>query len=110
MPGPVALCRLLLVAAVVIAQHGAFRHALWHYAADKSQHAEASAISEPAAPKGNFLCGLHDALALVLGAVTGNGPATQAVEGRNDGFITPALAVATAPSPVPASRGPPISL
>lgn len=104
------LWRLLLVAAVVIAQHGAFRHELWHYAENKSRQVEASAIGEPAGTKGNFLCGLHDALATVLGAVTGSGPATQAVEARGAGFATLALAVAAGPPPRPASRGPPLSL
>jgi len=87
--------RVLLAAALLSAQHAALAHQIWHSVDQKSQPAQKQ------------LCGQHDALGTVAGAVDSGTVATPAE-------LPPAFAVrsvtvpeARSPGLAPSSRGPP---
>jgi hypothetical protein len=90
--------RLILALALLSAQHAALAHQIWHSGDGKTQPAQKQ------------LCGQHDALSTVAGAV--DGPLTLAVacapaDFSNCFIVLPA---ATSPGLAPSSRGPPASL
>lgn len=94
------LGRVLLVVAVLLAQHTALAHELWHAAPPASSDA-----TKPA--KGAKLCDLHHLLGTVLGVAHGAPPVPM------PGAIADAAPAARAASAlrnaalVPHSRGPP---
>jgi len=93
------LVRLLLVAALLSAQHAALAHGIGH-AAD-------NAIAQHSAPGGNPLCGQHAALETVLGAIGGVvAPAPAEAAPADDPRRSECACVCAAP-PAPSSRGPP---
>jgi hypothetical protein len=96
------LGRVLLIVAVLLAQHTALAHQYWH----------AGSISVAAdgktAPKGNLLCDLHDLLGTVLG-VAGGMPQTPAFLALSEpGFISAAAVIREAALLAPHSRDPPL--
>lgn len=94
------LGRLLLVVAVLLAQHTALAHELWHAAPPASSEA-------PVPTKGAKLCDLHDLLGTVLGVADGV-PAAPVPGATADG--APAARAASTlriAALAPHSRGPP---
>jgi len=90
--------RILLALLLLSAQQTALSHQLWHYFKIAPQPAQEQ------------LCGHHDALGTVAGAL--DAPATHpAGEAPTHHSISaPALPAATTPAPAPSSRDPPAFL
>lgn len=87
--------RILLAAALLSAQHAALAHGLWHSIEKKSQPAQKQ------------LCGQHDALGTVAGAVCGITTPLAAEAPPAILFGALALPAAKSAGLVPSSRGPP---
>ena len=89
------LLRILLAAALLSAQYAALAHQIWHLGEGKTQPAQKQ------------LCGQHDALGTVAGAVDAP-PAVASVETLKE-FGDPRVVVPAAQSAglAPSSRGPP---
>jgi hypothetical protein len=90
--------RVLLAAALLSAQHAALAHQIWHSVDQKSQPAQKQ------------LCGQHDALGTVAGAVDGGTVAASAELPSAFAFRSVTLPEAKAPGLAPSSRGPPTLL
>lgn len=90
--------RVLLAAALLSAQHAALAHGLWHSVDQKSQPAQKQ------------LCGQHDALGTVAGAVNCIAVASLSEAPAISAFFIVALPAARAPALAPSSRGPPAFL
>ena len=90
--------RLLLAAALLSAQHAALAHGLWHSVDQKSQPAQKQ------------LCGQHDALGTVAGAVCGVAIAAAAETPALPPFYALPLPAAKSSPLAPSSRGPPAFL
>ena len=91
--GPVL--RILLAAALLSAQYAALAHQIWHVGEGKTQPAQKQ------------LCGQHDALGTVAGAV--DAPTAVTCDETLQGFSDPCV-VLPVPQPAglaPSSRGPP---
>ena len=101
MPRQVA-ARVLLVCAVLLAQHSAFAHGLWHVLGA----ATASEDGKPA--KGKPLCDLHDLLGTVLGAVSAAAPSADLLAFSDVAFVPAACPAVRSRCLVPCSRGPPL--
>src|SRR5205085_11980866 len=107
---PVMLSRLwraVVLAAFLLAQHGALAHQIWHVAAADSL----AAVAQPGdAANGNPLCDQHGALAAVLGALSGAAPLrafSDVAPVRDFPAAAPAASLAGLS---PSSRGPPALL
>ena len=92
------LLRVLLAAALLSAQHAALAHGMWHSVDQKSQPAQKQ------------LCGQHDALGTVAGAVNSIAVASSAEAPAVPAFFIVALPAAKSPGLAPSSRGPPAPL
>ena len=92
------ILRVLLAVALLSAQHAALAHGLWHSIDQKSQPAQKQ------------LCGQHDALGTVAGAVNNIAVAALAEAPVVPCFFTVALPAAKSPGLAPSSRGPPALL
>jgi len=90
--------RLVLALALLSAQHAALAHQIWHWGDGKAQPAQKQ------------LCGQHDALGVVAGAV--DAPATPVVtrDPADSGYGSIVLPAAALPRLAPSSRGPPAFL
>lgn len=94
--------RVLLVAAVLLAQQTALAHQYWH-ALKPALSADTNK-----APKSDRLCNLHDLLGTVLGVASG-APQTPALLALSEpGFISSAAAIREAAPLTPHSRDPPL--
>ena len=87
------LGRVVLFAAVLLAQHTALAHQLSH------------AIGVPS--EASTLCDVHDLLGTVLGAAAGDARTHEPVAHKSVGFVEVVEAVADAALPALHSRGPP---
>jgi len=96
------LGRLLLVVAVLLAQHTALAHDLWHAAGSPGTQA-------PSAPggKANKLCNLHDLLGTVLGVASGTALLPAFLDLAVTRYTGVAPAFREAPRLTPRSRDPP---
>jgi len=104
--------RIVLVAALLLAQHSALAHLIWHAAAGHAQDAEASASPEPSVviSAEEELCGFHTSLGTVLGAVgSASAPCPIAEVPQYQSFPVAASAFA-AQAALPHSTGPPVFL
>jgi hypothetical protein len=97
------LGRVLLVAALLLAQHAALAHQYWH--ASASQTAQGQNAPKP---QGDRLCGLHDLLGTVLGVAGGAVPVPTFLALSEPGFIAAPAAVREAALLAPHSRDPPL--
>ena len=90
--------RILFAVALLSAQHAALAHQIWHFA-DHGQQ-----------PAKNELCGQHDALGTVAGAL--DSPVIQLSGEAPAGFLHRSVALPSAATPglAPSSRGPPAFL
>lgn len=89
------LARLVLIVALLAAQHAAFAHELWHLDGERGQPAQQT------------LCDFHDALGAVVG-VADAAPAAHELPGFAEVAPAPAFFAPAAVGRVqPASRGPP---
>jgi hypothetical protein len=94
------IARLLLIAALVAAQHSAIAHGVWHSAGAAQQSSQSEGV----------LCDQHEALSTVLGAI-GNAAVAQPPQAE-PARAAPAAAAACAPTALvaPSSRDPPTLL
>lgn len=98
--------------ALLLAQHDALTHQIWHAAATGGLHQFATAAQEngkPQAPQ-ERLCGLHAALGAVLGALGCAATAVQQVLATEIPHRVAALPATSSRGLRPASRGPPALL
>jgi hypothetical protein len=96
------LGRVLLIVAVLLAQHTALAHQYWHAGAT-------SVVADgKTPPKGNLLCDLHDLLGTVLGVASGSAPAPACLAPSQPGFISAAAVIREAALLAPHSRDPPL--
>ena len=93
------IARALLVFAVLLAQQTAMAHELWHATGGASQDTKS--------PVGKKLCGLHDLLGTVLGAVGVAKLPLALLSFCDVGFFAVAPRSAQSPPLTPQSRGPP---
>jgi hypothetical protein len=98
------LTRVLLVAAFLLAQQSAFAHQLWHSAGGTK-----TSVAGEQGKKGNPLCGQHDALGTVLGALGGASPVALVVEAAPIHFPDAYAPTTRISAFSPVSRGPPPS-
>lgn len=91
------ILRVLLAAALLSAQHAALAHGLWHSVDQKSQPAQKQ------------LCGQHDALGTVAGAVDAVVAVPSAETPAAPEYRSVVLPAAKSPGLAPSSRGPPAS-
>src|SRR5260370_32695099 len=96
------LGRLLLVVAVLLAQHAALAHQYWH-ASGASVAADAKK-----SPKSDRLCQLHDLLGTVLGIAAGAASTPTFLALAEPGFIAAPALVREASLLTPHSRDPPL--
>jgi hypothetical protein len=89
------ILRVLLAAALLSAQQAALAHGIWHSVDAKSQPAQKQ------------LCGQHDALGTVAGAVDSSTVASSTESLPAPAVPCVALPAAKAPWLAPSSRGPP---
>ncbi len=101
-----ALARLLIAAALLIAQQSALSHQIWHFTAAPAQHA-AGAGPQDTDAGGKPLCDLHAALGAVLGALGSSEAAHEFTAPQVDAVPAAALSQAPAAPLSPSSRGPP---
>jgi len=99
----VRLGRVLLVAALLLAQHAALAHQYWH--ASASQAAQGPKAPQP---QGDRLCGFHDLLGTVLGIAGGAAPAPTFLALSEPGFTTASAVDREATLLAPHSRDPPL--
>jgi hypothetical protein len=94
--------RVLLVAAVLLAQQTALAHEYWH--------ALKPALSADAgkAPRGDRLCNLHDLLGTVLGVASGTVQTPTLLALSQPGFTCARAAIREAALLAPHSRDPPL--
>jgi hypothetical protein len=90
--------RVLLAAALLSAQHAALAHGIWHSIDAKSQPAQKQ------------LCGQHDALGTVAGAVDSSAVTASSESPAAPEFHGVTLPAAKSPGLAPSSRGPPAFL
>jgi hypothetical protein len=96
------LGRLLLIVAVLLAQHTALAHQYWH-AASTSLAADGKT-----SPNGSRLCDLHDLLGTVLGVASGTAQTPAFLALAEPGFIAAAAVIREAALLAPHSRDPPL--
>ena len=96
------LGRVVLVVAVLLAQHAALAHQYWH-----ASTASAAADAKKS-PKSDRLCQLHDLLGTVLGIAGGAATAPAFLALAEPGFIATPVAAREAPLLTPHSRDPPL--
>lgn len=94
---------IFLAAALLVAQQAAIEHALWHAGA-------AGAQSKQSGPERTPLCGQHDALGTVAGAIGCAATPVAAEAPASVPFAAIAASPASLASIVPLSRGPPAFL
>jgi len=99
------LARLLVAAALLLAQQSALAHQIWHYSTAPAAHIAADSQKTDAG--GKSLCDQHTALGAVLGALGGADAAPQILASRLDAVPAAALVAAPAAAVPPSSRGPP---
>ncbi len=104
-----ALARLLIAAALLVAQQSALAHQIWHFAAAPAGHAAGFAAGDPQETDagGNSLCDLHTSLGTVLGALGSADAVVRCAAPQVDAVPTAALSQAPAALVRPSSRGPP---
>jgi hypothetical protein len=97
------LGRAFLVVAMLLAQHTALAHDLWHAVGAPSSQA-------PQAPggKANKLCDLHDLLGTVLGIASGAAPIPAFLDVADTPYVAGIAAIRQAPRFAPRSRDPPL--
>jgi hypothetical protein len=95
---PGRILRLFLAAALLCAQQAALSHELWHLLDQGSQPAQQQ------------LCGQHDALGTVAGAVDTAVPVFADERPSAPEYRSIVLPEANSPGLAPSSRGPPASL
>jgi hypothetical protein len=101
------LGRLLLVAALLVAQHSALAHGVWHLAGAPAAYGAASAAGGPQDSSGSALCKQHEALGSVLGAL-GSADACQLLAPQQANAISGAVQSTAHLAPLPpSSRDPP---
>lgn len=98
------LGRVLLVAALLLAQHAAITHEIWHAAGAASAQGP-----QPPAGKSNKLCDLHDLLGTVLGAASGAAPTPAFLDVADTRYVGITPTPREAPSFASRSRGPPLT-
>jgi hypothetical protein len=98
----IRLARVLLIAAVLLAQHTALAHQYWHTAATSL------AADGKTSPKSNRLCDLHDLLGTVLGVAGGTVQAPALLALAEPRFIAAAAVIREAALVTPHSRDPPL--
>jgi hypothetical protein len=94
---------------LLLAQHGAFTHQVWHVASPGGSQQSAAAAPEHGkshAPQ-ERLCGLHTALGVVLGALSCAGVSELQPVAADSSFRIAALPAIEPRGVRPASRGPP---
>jgi len=101
-----SLARLLIAAALLVAQQSALAHQIWHFSAAPVQHAAGGELRDTDAG-GTPLCKLHTALGAVLGALGSADAIAEFTALQADAVAGAALSQAPAASVSPSSRGPP---
>jgi hypothetical protein len=98
--------RFLLVAALLLAQHSALAHPIWHLGLGD---AGVSPYSQGASPvtNGNPLCAQHQALDAVLGALNDAAELPLSIDSAPQRGDSPASPSASLAGLAPSSRGPP---
>jgi hypothetical protein len=101
------LARLLLAAALLLAQQTAFAHGIWHLSGAPGQQVAGSASGESQQGRGNVLCSQHQALDAVLGALGSADACALPAPQRAEAIPEAVQSSAHRAPPSPSSRDPP---
>ena len=104
-----SVARLLLAAALLLAQQTAFAHGIWHLAGTPAQQVAGSAAGDPkgADAGAKSLCSQHQALDAVLGALGSAAVCRLPAPPKADAIPGAVQSSAHRAPPSPSSRDPP---
>ncbi len=101
------LRRLFLVTVLLVAQHSALAHGIWHVAGASAAYGAGSATGGPQSGSDSALCEQHEALGSVLGGL-GSADACELLAPQQADAITGAVQSSANRAPLsPSSRDPP---